>query len=475
MTDANSTTWPQFTPEDRGSDDLLLDDGSRVGVIGGGPAGSFFTTFLLDMAERVGIQVAVDVFEPRDFDRPAPIGCNMCGGIVSESLVQNLAAEGINIPETVVQRGIDSYMLHTDVGSVRIETPLQEMRIAAVYRGPGPRDIAERKWGSFDHHLQKLTETRGAQIVNDRAVDVTWVDGRPEVKTKDNFCRRYDLLAVAVGVNSPALKLFEAMDIGYQRPETTKTLIREYYLGEEIISEALGSSMHVFLLNLPRLEFAALIPKGDYVTMCLLGDEIDKNLIDAFAGSPEVRAVMPPAWQVEERSCQCQPRINVMGARKPYGDRLVFIGDCGVARLYKDGIGAAYRTAKAAARTAVFNGVSEEAFAGHFRPACDRITKDNRVGKITFAFTRQIQSYKFARRALLRMTREEQTNGGPAPRMSSVMWDMFSGSAPYTDIFKRTLHPIFIARLGWCLARSLVPSRVAAVARRAPSSTRTGS
>ena len=458
MLDSASEPGRPRTAQDRNDRPLVLDDGSRVAVIGGGPAGSFFTTFLLDMAERVGMDIAVDVFEPRDFDQVAPTGCNMCGGIISESLVQNLAAEGINLPETVVQRGIDSYVLHMDVGSVRIETPLQEMRIAAVYRGPGPRDIKERKWGSFDHHLQQLTERRGAKIINQRVVDVRWIDGRPEIKTKDKFCRDYDLVVVAVGVNSPALKLFEAMQNGYQRPQTTKTLIREYYLGEDVIGETLGSSMHVFLLNLPRLEFAALIPKGDYVTMCLLGEDIDKELIDAFAGSAEVSAVMPPGWQFDERSCQCQPKINIMGARKPYGDRLLFIGDCGVARLYKDGIGAAYRTAKAAARTAVFSGISEEAFARHFQPACDRITKDNRIGKLTFMFTRQVQKYGIARRAMLRMTREEQADGGPAPRMSSVMWDMFSGSAPYADIFKRTLQPAFLGRLAWCFVRSLAPA-----------------
>jgi len=144
MSDAASMASRLAVP-DRGSPEMRLRDGSRIAVMGGGPAGSFFTTFLLDMAERVGLDVSVDVFEPRNFTQPAPTGCNMCGGIISESLVQNLAAEGVNLPETVVQRGIDSYMLHTDVGSVRIETPLQEMRIAAVYRGSGPRDIKERK------------------------------------------------------------------------------------------------------------------------------------------------------------------------------------------------------------------------------------------------------------------------------------------------------------------------------------------
>lgn len=91
-----------------------LDDGSRVAVMGGGPAGSFFSYFLLQMARRTGLRVDVDIYEPRDFFATGPKGCNMCGGIISESLVQNLAAEGINLPASVVQRGIDSYLLHMD-------------------------------------------------------------------------------------------------------------------------------------------------------------------------------------------------------------------------------------------------------------------------------------------------------------------------------------------------------------------------
>jgi len=132
---------------------LQLDDGSRIAVIGGGPAGSFFSYFLLDLAERAGMDIQVDIYEPKDFSRPGPAGCNHCGGIVHESLVQILAAEGINLPPTVVQRGIDSHVLHMGVGSVRIETPLHEKRIGALYRGGGPRGITERKWDSLDGYL----------------------------------------------------------------------------------------------------------------------------------------------------------------------------------------------------------------------------------------------------------------------------------------------------------------------------------
>lgn len=79
-----------------------LSDGARVAVIGGGPAGSFFAYFLLDMAGRIGLDLQVDIYEPRDFTIPGPPGCNMCGGVVSETLVQNLAAEAIHLPSNIV-------------------------------------------------------------------------------------------------------------------------------------------------------------------------------------------------------------------------------------------------------------------------------------------------------------------------------------------------------------------------------------
>ena len=120
---------------------LKLTDGSRIAVIGGGPAGSLFSYYLLGLAETAGLEVELDLYEPHDFLSPAPTACNMCGGIISETLVQNLATDGINLPPTVTQRGIEAYVLHMDGSRVRIETPVREKRIGSVYRGTGPRKL----------------------------------------------------------------------------------------------------------------------------------------------------------------------------------------------------------------------------------------------------------------------------------------------------------------------------------------------
>lgn len=53
---------------------IALEDGSRGGVIGGGPAGSLFAQFLLRFAERMELAFSVDIYEPRDFTKPGPAG-----------------------------------------------------------------------------------------------------------------------------------------------------------------------------------------------------------------------------------------------------------------------------------------------------------------------------------------------------------------------------------------------------------------
>ena len=451
---------PKLAQDKQGrSGQLKLVSGSRVAVIGAGPAGSFFSYFLLDLAQRVGIDLQVDIYEPRDFSRPGPAGCNMCGGIISESLVQALAAEGINLPSDVVQRGIDSYVLHMDVGSVHIETPLHEKRIAAVHRGGGPRDIKQKDWKSFDCYLLGLAAEKGAKLISERVEEVIRQEDRPQVKTRSGQSPPYDLIVVAAGINSAILKRLEEAGFGYEAPKATKTAIREYYLGRQAINRKLGSSMHVFLLKIPRLQFAAVIPKGDYVTTCLLGKEIDEELVRSFMDAPEVKQCMQTDWQSDQRSCLCGPRMNIGPATKLFMDRMVFIGDSGVSRLYKDGIGAAYRTAKAAATAALLHGISARDFKRHYWPVCRDIKSDNLIGKIIFAMTNLIQTFRFARRAMLRMTAKEQQEPGSRRRMSMILWDMFTGSSPYGEIVLRGMHPFFLMRLLGNVIISLVSRR----------------
>ncbi len=431
-------------------DDFELKSGSKVCVIGGGPAGSFFTYFLLDIAERLGVDIQLDNIEAKNFMKVGPVGCNHCGGIISESLVQLLSAEGINIPTTVVRHGIDSYVMHTDDRNVKIETPLHEKRIASVFRGSGPIGSTSTEWNSFDKYLQDLCAQKGANLIIDKVVDVAFTNGRPLVRTIGKLEKEYDLVVAAVGLDKKTLGILKAINVEFQAPDTTKTYIRELFLGEEMVSQYFGNSMHVFLLDIPKLEFGALIPKGHYVTLVLLGQDIDKNMVQSFLSSDEVVNCFPKDWNMDKMlSCQCYPRINTHTAKYMYGNRFVAIGDSATSKLYKNGIGAAYITAKAAAATALFNGVSEEDFKKHYLPVCRSLHYDNLIGKIVFLVTKLIKTNSMLKRGVVKTVIKEQNKAGKKRNMSLVLWDTFTGSAPYKEIFFRSLKPAFLFLLLW--------------------------
>jgi hypothetical protein len=55
------------------------------------------------------------------------------------------------------------------------------------------------------------------------------------------------------------------------------------------------------------------------------------------------------------------------------------------------------------------------------------------------------------------MVFSEQQKEGRSRRMSTVLWDMFTGSAPYREILIRTFHPFFLSRFLWDMAISVIP------------------
>jgi flavin-dependent dehydrogenase len=427
---------------DHQANDLVLEDGANIAVVGGGPSGSFFTYFALDFAERFGLDINIDIIEAKDFTCAGSPGCNHCGGIISESLIQMLSTEGIVLPSKVIRRGIESYTMHVEQGTTVIDTPLHEQRIASVFRGFGPKGSVSEEFDSFDNHLLNLCIKKGANKIHDKVKQVTRTEKGVLIQTKKAFEKEYDLVVSAVGLNKQTYELFKNVCPSFVPPKTTRTYISEIYLDAEKIDEYFGNSMHVFLLDLPSIKFGALIPKGHYVTLVLLGSDINKDVVSGFLNSETVKKVFPPGTDISTlMPCQCFPYINVEGAKSAYSDRVIIIGDTSSSKLYKNGIGAAYLTAKAAAKTAIFDGISDKVFKKNYQPVCNDLDGDNQVGKFIFMATTIIQKSAIMKRGVLSMVRAEQKKPGEKRRMSSVLWDTFTGSAPYKDIFKRFINP----------------------------------
>lgn len=429
---------------------LVLEDGSNIAVVGGGPSGSFFTYFALDFAERFGLDINIDIIEAKDFTCAGSPGCNHCGGIISESLIQTLSTEGIVLPPQVIRRGIESYTMHVENGTAVIDTPLREQRIASVFRGFGPKGAVTDEFDSFDNYLLNLCIQKGANKIYDKVKQVTRTPNGILIQTKNSMEKEYDFVVSAVGLNKQTYELFKNVCPSFVPPKTTRTYISEIYLDTALIDAYFGNSMHVFLLNLPGIKFGALIPKGHYVTLVLLGEDINKEIVSRFLNSEAVKGCFPPDTDIEKLiPCQCFPYINVQGAKSAYADRVIIIGDTSSSKLYKNGIGAAYITAKAAAKTAIFNGISEKEFRKNYQPVCNELDGDNRVGKFIFAVTTIIQKSAMMKRGILSLVRAEQKLEGHKRKMSGVLWDTFTGSAPYKDIFARFMNPALNLKFVW--------------------------
>ncbi len=213
--------------------------------------------------------------------------------------------------------------------------------------------------------------------------------------------------------------------------------------------------MHVFLLNLPNIKFGALIPKGRFVTLVLLGNDINKEIADRFINSDEVRKLFPPEIVLDEITpCECFPSINVKGAKLAFDDRVVLVGDSASSKLYKNGIGASYLTGKTAAKTVIFNGISANAFKKHYQPVCRNLDRDNVLGKVIFSITGIIQKSQLLKSAMFGLIVSEQGQQKQKLRMSAILWDTFTGSATYRNILLRFLNPTLLFALGWSMMKT---------------------
>jgi len=70
-----------------------------------------------------------------------------------------------------------------------------------------------------------------------------------------------------------------------------------------------------------------------------------------------------------------------------------------------------------------------------------------------------MKNSRLTRKAMLEMAQKEQRKAGAKPHMSSLLWNMFTGSAPYLEMFRGTLHPGFIYNLVLSLFSAVWPGR----------------
>jgi flavin-dependent dehydrogenase len=197
-------------------------------------------------------------------------------------------------------------------------------------------------------------------------------------------------------------------------------------------------SVSVFFDQPPGLIFGALIPKGRHANISLLGHKLPLNAINAFL---EGHGLMELVSNGGSGLCGCTPRVAVSMASNFYADRLAVVGDAVVTRLYKDGIGAAFITAEAAARTAIQRGVSRADFSAGYLPVCRRIASDNRYGQWLFRLWSIVRRSPLLLDAWHRTIQIEDSLPSLAHVYTRVLWGMFTGSESYRTLFWLSISP----------------------------------
>jgi len=420
---------------------LKLQDGSTIAVIGAGPAGTFFSHFAQQYARESSRKIRIVIFDGKNFLSPGPVGCNLCAGVIAETLIDKMQASGIQIPSQRIQSWIEGYCLCTAEGMFHLKHPRGTASIATVYRGNGPRFSTSEEHISFDDFLLKRLESEEVEVIPLPVREVhlgQTSEERARIIYGDQKERReleVDLIVGAFGLNTTLLGKMKGVIPGYSPPQTLLTALAEIELPPEEIGERFRGEIFILTLGKGRIRFAALVPKHNHVTLSLIPfRDIGKEDIHEFLNNPMVRQVFPPGWKPPERFCFCFSRISTTEAKNPFGDRIVLIGDASYSRYYKNGLESAFLTAQLAARTAFNHGIS----AAHFRRTYLRgarrlIANDNYYGKLTFAVYELTNRIGLLSKAQSDIQRNP--DGGPETQLRFIFWNMFTGNIPYREIF----------------------------------------
>ena len=432
------------------NNNFFLKNGSKIAVIGGGPAGSFFAHFAALHAKKMGIDVSIRIFDRKSFCQRGPRGCNMCAGVISENLFNKLDGEGISIAQYCVQRKIEYYGFYTQDDGVLLHHPIPGHipKIVTVFRGNGPIQSPHEGNVSFDDFLLNHVKKQGVELTfeivkelklpPDKGGPVKVIYG--ERNTSKEF--EADLVVGAFGVNTGMMEKVGQMGFGYKPPKTVRTCQCEIMLSPDHIEKTFGNNVFVFALGKKELKFASITPKADYVTVNLVGkkDLTRNNLID-FLNHPSVRRLMPKDWEIPMSFCMCISKIPVTYAKHPFTDRIVVLGDASISRTYKSGIESAFNMANLSAYTAFKYGVSEGAFEkGYFKPAKKLLARDNLYGTFMLKINDYMSSQRQIANAHIKVMKSDM-DSKTSNQINEILWNMLTGNAPYKEIFYKAINP----------------------------------
>jgi flavin-dependent dehydrogenase len=425
---------------------VKLRNGDRIAVIGAGPAGTFFAYLARDAARRRGEDISVTIFDGKDFEQPGPPGCNMCAGVISETLSEKLHHIGLSPPANRVQVAIEKYNLSTPYHDISLYKRRRRFPIYTVYRGNGPRGLLPAENVSFDDHLLDECRKKGVAVMPQMVRDIILPQqGDEPVKLhygKNGEIFEAHLLVIACGLNTRFLEKLATLGFGYRPPKMVYTCQAEIPMPDDFIRAKMGSGITTFALERSDIRFAAFTPKQHHLTLTIIGKrDVTLKDLEAVLRHPKIRDDFLQGVSLNQPYCFCRPKIAVGPARGVFTDRLVIIGDAAFSRYYKNGIESAFDTARLAARCAVEKGVSAQDFRRYYLCGeAKAIRNSSRYGKFLFKCYDVIFHSRLLTDSLISLL-EHRAHGFTSQQMIKILWGISTGNIAYKKILGILSHP----------------------------------
>jgi flavin-dependent dehydrogenase len=394
---------------------MLIKDGDTVCIVGGGPGGSACAMTLLREARKLGRKINVVLLEHKQFAEQRHY--NQCIGVLSPPFENILKDElGLTLPESLVLNEIEGYRLHSDLLSLDL---IGEEKGRSV-------SVARSK---FDAFMLEEAQKAGAQVVHNRvtAVEVN-SDGVLIYSEGENI--KSAAVVGAFGLDDGTCRVFE-QGTPYRQPDFLNTVITRLYPGKEFM-QSMGFTIHAFLLSHPGMEFGAVTPKGDHISINSAGRKVSSSIMMEFLRSAPVQRFLPPHQRREKPLNYFKGRFPIAPARNFFGDRYVMIGDsAGLMRPFKGkGINSAINTGIYSACSIMRYGVSKKAFAENFYRDCHELTEDLPYGRAVRILTNMATRFKFMDHMI--------AVAAERPDFMKAMFSSVSGHDPYKKIIMET-------------------------------------
>jgi flavin-dependent dehydrogenase len=366
---------------------------------------------------------------------------NQCAGVLSPPIVALLENElEVPFPHHLTRGSITGYVLHSSRRQIFLDSQTEP-------------SIAVRRV-QFDAYLLDAARQRGVELLSARCTGLEFHGDRVLIYT-ESAPLEADVVVGAFGLDEGTAAIFERA-VGYRSPPALSSVVTKYHPGEAGMVE-FGRRIHAFLPPTPGIEFGAITPKGNHLTINIAGAAVDASLMDAFLMDPDVRKVLPCL----ENAGRFDPNdLRYFKGRFPRGlaqnftgDRFVMVGDAaGLVRAFKGkGVNSAIQTGVRAAQTILHAGISARAFQTYLTANLD-IIHDLPYGQIMRRLT--ILAARSGLMDSVLRAAEKDT------RLYQALFNAVSAYRPYQEVFREAFAPSSILGVLTASARRFEPRHI---------------